>query len=264
LQRTTHSFVARLLLAVVSSGQLVTPTPTPTPTHTASTAPSIAYQLEPMMAATFTKQFTPAQIAILEKLNRRDGEHLIRLKEIIVPDAWPAAVEDELAYGLLPATWEWAVERPKAIVVLQQSQLFGAYEFGKLVRWGPTSSGRKETPTPAGTYNLTWKAKSRTSTDNDAWLLKWYFNFVNKRGVSFHQFELPGYAASHACVRLLERDAIWLYGWGEQWKLSPNGRDVLQTGTPVIVVGDYGHDKPAPWGSLDWWKALPVSLPERP
>ena len=113
---------------------------------------------------------------------------------MIVPEVWPSepADADELAYGVLPATWEWATERNKAIVVLQPEQVFGAYEFGKLVRWGPVSSGRKETSTPAGTYNLTWKTKSRTSTDNDQWLLKWYFNFINSRGVSFHQFELPG------------------------------------------------------------------------
>lgn len=222
----------------------------------------MAFKLEPVEPASFKKRFQTAQIAILEKLNRRDLEHLLRLKEMIVPDPWPANPEDELAYGLLPATWDWVVDRPKAIVVMQPEQLFGAYEFGKLVRWGPVSTGRKETSTPAGTYSLTWKSKSRTSTDNDQWLLKWYFNFINKRGVSFHQFELPGYAASHACVRLLERDAMWLYNWGEPWKLAPNGRDVLQQGSTVVVSGEYGHDKPGPWTSLDWWRALPIALPK--
>jgi len=122
------------------------------------------------------------------------------------------------------------------------------------------SSAAPETPTPSGVYHLTWRAKSRVSTDNAQWLLKWYFNFINSRGVSFHQFELPGYAASHACVRLLERDAMWLYGWGEQWKLAPGGKDVLQQGTVVVVSGQYGHDKLGPWTSLDWWTQLPVKL----
>jgi hypothetical protein len=220
----------------------------------------IAFRLEPVLPAALTEQYSALQLGILEKLNRRDVEHLARLKEMIVPEAWPADANDELAFGLLPATWDWAVDRPKAIVVSQPDQVFGAYEFGKLVRWGPVSSGRKETSTPAGTYNLTWKAKSRTSTDNDQWLLKWYFNFINARGVSFHQFELPGYAASHACVRLLERDAMWLYAWGEQWRVAPNGRDVLQQGTPVVIFGEYGHDKPGPWTSLDWWQRLPVRI----
>jgi lipoprotein-anchoring transpeptidase ErfK/SrfK len=235
---------------------------TPPPAAQETISPRIVYRLEPVTAAALTKQYSPAQIGILEKINRRDLEHLARLKEMVVPEVWPVepADSDELAYGVLPATWEWAAERNKAIFVSQPDQVFGAYEFGKLVRWGPISSGRKETFTPAGTFNLTWKTKSRTSTDNDQWLLKWYFNFINSRGISFHQFELPGYAASHACVRLLERDAMWLYGWGEQWKLAPGGREVLQQGTVVVVSGQYGHDKPGPWTSLDWWTRLPVTL----
>ena len=244
--------MAGLLVAIALAGSIAAAQDPAAPP-----ASRITFRLAPLNAATFKKQYTLSQIAILEKLNRRDIEHLVRLKELIVPETWS---EDELAYGLMPATWDWAADRPKAIVVLQPDQLFGAYENGKLVRWGPVSTGRKETSTPSGTYNLTWKAKSRVSTDNDQWILKWYFNFVNSRGVSFHQFELPGYAASHACVRLLERDAMWFYTWGEQWKLAPNGKAVLQTGTAVVVQGEYGHDKPAPWVSADWWQGLPVQI----
>lgn len=206
------------------------------------------------------KRFTPAQLGILEKLNRRDLEHLVRLKEIIVPETWS---DDELAFSPLPMEWAWAAQFDKAIVVDQPAQVFGAYEQGRLVRWGPVSTGRKETPTPSGVYHLTWRAKSRVSTDNAQWLLKWYFNFINERGVSFHQFELPGTAMSHACVRLLERDAQWVYGWGQQWTLSPDRRSVTATGTTVVVVGAYAHDQPAPWLTLDWWRQ-PITLPDVP
>jgi lipoprotein-anchoring transpeptidase ErfK/SrfK len=219
-----------------------------------------SYRLEPVNAARMAKQYSPWQIALLETLNRRDVERLARLNRMIVPDAWP---DDELALGVLPAAWASAESRAKVIVVSQPAQLFGAYEFGKLVRWGPVSSGREDTPTPAGVYNLTWKARSRRSTDNADWLLNWNFNFINARGVSFHQFELPGFAASHACVRLLERDAMWLYAWGEQWTLSPNGRDVTRPGTTVVVLGDFGHGKPGHWRSLEWWRRLPIELPIR-
>lgn len=213
-------------------------------------AARLLYHVEPLAPGELPKRFTPAQLALLEKLNRRDLEHLARLTELVVPDSWP---EDELAYSPLPTEWPWAAALPKALIVHQPAQVFGAYEYGRLVRWGPVSTGRKETPTPAGTFNLTWKSKSRRSTDNDAWLLKWYFNFINSRGVSFHEFDLPGAAASHACVRLLTRDAMWIYGWGEQWVLSPDGRTVVTPGTTVVVQDQVDFTNPTPWTTAGWW-----------
>lgn len=220
---------------------------------------ALSYRVEPVEAGALTKRFTPAQLAILEKLNRRDVAHLARLAEIIVPDLapehWPA---DDLAFSPLPMDWPSAVAIPKVLVVDQPAQVFGAYEFGRLVRWGPVSTGRKETPTPAGTFNLTWKARSRRSTDNDAWLLKWYFNFINSRGVSFHEFDLPGQAASHACVRLLTRDAMWIYEWGQQWVLSPDKQTVATPGTLIVVQGQVDFTTPTPWTSPGYWRTLVV------
>lgn len=208
-------------------------------------------------SAEWGSRFTPEQLALLEKLNRRDLEHLKRLESIIVPDVWTGIEND---YSPLPLRWEAVAALPKIIVVDQPMQVFAAYEFGQLVRWGPVSSGRKETPTPAGEYSLTWKAKSRVSTDNDQWLLKWYFNFINHRGISFHEFDLPGAAASHACVRLLPRDAQWLYGWGEQWRLTPDGRVIETKGTPVVIHGVVDFNRPTPWADPATW-AQPVPLP---
>jgi hypothetical protein len=206
------------------------------------------------------RHFSPAQLAVLEKLNRRDLEHLARLDRVIAPESW---ANDELEYSPLPDTWAWAEAVPKALVVHQPSQVFGAYESGRLVRWGPVSTGRKESPTPDGLFHLTWRAKSRRSTENDEWLLKWYFNFVNERGVSFHQFELPGRPASHACVRLLARDAKWIYDWGEQWQLNPDKHHVDRLGTPVLILGTYDFAQPAPWLTLEWWQT-PIELPTNP
>ncbi len=217
----------------------------------------VAYRTEPLATGELQKRFTPAQRAILEKLNRRDLTHLARLTELIVPDTWP---DDELAYSPLPSEWTWAAALPKALIVDQFAQVFGAYENGGLVRWGPVSTGRKETPTPAGSYNLTWKSKSRRSTDNEAWLLKWYFNFINSRGVSFHEFELPGAAASHSCVRLLTRDAMWIYEWGEQWQLSSDRQTVAVPGTTVVIQGVVDSKNPSPWTVPDWWR-VPLRLP---
>lgn len=229
----------------------------------AAQPPTAPYGFEPLpkTPAELAKKFTPAQIDILEMLNRRDREHLLRVDPptpgLLVPLTWS---EDPLTYSPFPRTWPGAEEVPKAIVVHQAMQAFAAYEKGQLVRWGPVSTGRKETPTPDGAFNLTWRARSRRSTDNEDWLLEWYFNFVDARGVSFHLFDLPGHPASHACVRLLLRDAQWLYGWGEQWSLDDSRRAVMKPGTPVVIIGAYPFGAPPAWLSLDALSA-PLTLP---
>lgn len=229
----------------------------------AGQTPSPLYRFEPIprTAAELSKRFTPAQIDILEMLNRRDRVHLLRsdpaIPGVLVPVTWS---DDPLSYSPFPRTWPAAEAHAKAIVVHQPMQAFGAYEKGQLVRWGPVSTGRKDTPTPEGAFNLTWRARSRRSTDNEDWLLEWYFNFVNERGVSFHLFDLPGYPASHACVRLLLRDAQWLYGWGEQWSLDDDHRELMMPGTPVVVLGTYPYGAPAAWLSLESL-STPLTLP---
>jgi hypothetical protein len=193
-------------------------------------------------------------------LNRRDKAHLLRTEPptpgLLVPVIWTA---DPLAYSPFPPSWPAAEKLPKAIVVHQAMQAFAAYENGKLVRWGPVSTGRKETPTPEGSFNLTWRSRQRRSTDNQDWLLEWYFNFVNERGVSFHLFDLPGYPASHACVRLLLRDAKWLYEWGEQWTLDSQ-RKLEAPGTPVWILGTHPYGTPPAW-LVTANLTKPVSLP---
>jgi lipoprotein-anchoring transpeptidase ErfK/SrfK len=228
-------------------------------------AAAYTFEALPRTDAELAKRFSEDQIQILEMLNRRDREHLVRADPptpgLLVPGSWSP---DPLVYSPFPATWPAAEPHPKSIVVDQPMQAFGAYEYGRLVRWGPVSSGRKETPTPEGAFNLTWRARSRRSTDNQDWLLEWYFNFVNARGISFHLFDLPGYPASHACVRLLLRDAQWLYGWGEQWTLA-DPRTVTAPGTPVVILGTYPFGSAPSWLSLDKLStpiALPAVLPE--
>jgi hypothetical protein len=212
--------------------------------------PPITYHLAPVQGIKALRtRYSSQELIILQKLNRRDLDHLLRLKEMVVPDQW---YYNELAYSPLPDTWSWAEQYPKAIIVHQPDQVFGAYENGRLVRWGPVSTGRKAAPTPTGLYNLKWKAKVHISTDNDEWRLPWYFNFINFRGLGFHQYELPGYPASHACIRLLEGDALWIYGWGEQWTLDAKRETLVQLGTPVLILGQYDFNAQPPWRSIEY------------
>jgi hypothetical protein len=114
------------------------------------------------------------------------------------------------------------------------------------------SSGAAHDPTPSGLFHLTWRSTGRHSTVNREWYMPWYFNFHSRRGLSLHQYVLPGRPASHACIRLLERDARWLYGWGRGWSDDARGDVVAGSGTPVLVVGSYDFSAPPPWMSPAW------------
>lgn len=212
-------------------------------------AQPISFRLEPT-PKDLGERFDSDQIALLELLNRADSGHLPRLDQLIVPDSWDLPVLD---YTPLPRRIDELAGRPKALVVHQPQQVFGAYEHGDLVRWGPVSTGRREHATPSGAFRLNWRSPGRQSTEDPDWYMEWYFNFHNRRGLALHQFALPGTPASHACVRLLERDARWIYGWGEGWTLDSRGWEVLEPGTPLWIVGNYDFDAPPPWfeeGSL--------------
>ncbi|HET6459935.1 MAG TPA: L,D-transpeptidase [Syntrophales bacterium] len=204
--------------------------------------------------------FNAEQIALLEKINRRDLAHLVRPNALVIPLQWTGR---ELDYSPFPSRYTWAEKYPKALVVDLPSQAFGAYEYGRLVHWGPVSSGRKDRPTPSGLFHLTWRTRGRHSTVNREWYMPWYFGFDNKHGLSLHQYDLPGYPASHECIRLLESDARWLYDWGEEWQLDKKGWKVLKPGTPLFICGSYDHASQPPWRSLEWL-AHGIRLPDDP
>jgi hypothetical protein len=72
-----------------------------------------------------------------------------------------------------------------------------------------------------------------------------------------------GTPASHGCVRVLRRDAQWLFEWGESWTLDTTGTRIVRPGTPVFVVGQYDFDAPPPWRSPAWL-AQAVEMPPLP
>jgi hypothetical protein len=226
------------------------------------TADAIDYRIERVTDANrdLASRFGGPEIALLEKLNRADARHLQRLTQLVVPSSW----RPEIDHSPFPFSYEAARAMPKLVVVDQPSQAFAAYEYGQQVHWGPVSSGRQAKPTPSGLFHLNWRARTRNSTLSGEWRLNWYFNFNNTRGLAFHEFELPGVPASHACVRLLARDAEWVYQWGEGWTVDKHGQ--LQTaGTPILILGGYAFGSQPPWLALDYWSkkiALPGLIPQ--
>ena len=204
-------------------------------------------------------RFTRSQLAILEKLNRANLARLRRLDQLVVPLVWH---DDDLRYSPFPSRYPAAAGIPKLLVIDQPAQAFAAYEAGRLARWGPVSSGRRAHPTPSGLFRVNWRSPGRRSTINPAWYMKWYVNFDSARGLALHLYTLPGYPASRACIRLLEHDAIWIYEWGDVWTLDARGQ-IVEHGTPLLIVGQYAFDAPPLWRSLEQL-TRGIDLPEAP
>jgi hypothetical protein len=187
--------------------------------------------------------FSDQELELLEKLNRVDRKTLLAQKQVVAPREWGRPEED---YSPLPNWLDWADQAVKTLLVHKPLQAFAAYENGRLVRWGPVSTGAARSPTPSGFFHLNWRSKGHRSTVNQDWFMPWYFNFNNRTGYSFHEFELPGGPASHGCVRLLGRDARWIYDWGASWTLDARGWKVTEDGTPVLIIGEYPHENETP------------------
>ena len=137
---------------------------------------------------------------------------------------------------------------PKTVLINKRVQAFALYENGQLVKWGPVSTGKSSTQTPSGLNYGNYKAKRKVSTVDESWILPYYFNFMNFEGVGVHQYALPGYPASHGCVRLYMDDAKYIFDWASMWDVE--GSEVARNGTPFMVFGEYDYSADKPWINL--------------
>lgn len=184
---------------------------------------------------------------IILLLNRIEKNRLKGGSRIIIPDT---IINDLLVYSPMPQHLTELDLIPKTVLIAQRIQAFGLYENGRLIRWGPVSSGKQSTPTPNGLNYANYKSKRKISTVDPTWIMPYYFNFMNYYGVGVHQYLLPGYPASHACVRLDMEDAVFIYHWAEPWTLDSKGRYLVKNGTPFMVFGEYNFDEQVPWLDL--------------
>ena len=183
---------------------------------------------------------------IVYAVNRTDAANFKKMDSVVIPDDLTGDIEFYLPF---PITVSALKDINKIVFFSYPTQTFAAYEKGELVYTGPTNMGREKDKTPTGLFFTNWKAEETTSTFDDEWELRWNFNIENKLGVGWHQYTLPGYPASHSCLRLQEKDARKLYDFADQWELA-NPETVKVKGTPVIVFGSYDFKAPKPWLEL--------------
>lgn len=191
-------------------------------------------------------------------LNRKETKYLRVGDTCVVPDK---IVDDNLAYSCFPYYYPEAKDLDKLIMVSNYYQSYGCYENGVLVRFAACNTGKEKTPTFPGRYALVWKDKKRRSSLDSTWIMPFTYNFHRYAGNAFHQFEMPGYAASHSCIRQFLSDAEWLFNWGRGVKVK-DGKQIWLSGTPVVIFGvpDYSLKKSGPWTYLKSNKERPFKL----
>lgn len=196
----------------------------------------------------FNETYSKEEQNVILGLNRLDTKNKWRADTLSIPDKFD---ETLMIYSPFPSKLEILKEVKKMVFFSYPIQAYALYESGTLVKWGPTSLGKKTAQTKRGLMFANWKKEFAISTVDSDWKLPYNFNIHNTLGIGWHQYDLPGYPASHSCLRLLRADAIYLYNWADQWVLNKGGATVKANGTPVIVFGDYGWGQKKPWKYLE-------------
>lgn len=139
---------------------------------------------------------------------------------------------DELTYTLVPAPAPTpaAAAEPKegaleVIVSIPQQRAY-VVRSGILVESAPVSTGRKGHPTPVGTFRILEKqVHHRSNIYSNAPMP--YMQRLTTYGIALHAGPLPGYPASHGCIRLPHAFAKKLFG------MTSTATRVTVTGQPV-------------------------------
>ena len=136
------------------------------------------------------------------------------------------------AEKLKPGEWVWAPEiaptGPVLVYVDLGRQLATVYRNGVRIAVSTISSGKPGHSTPTGVFTILEKNKVHFSSTYDNAPMP-YQQRLTWKGVAMHAGNLPGYPASHGCIRLPMEFAKKLF-------------DVTGMGGTVVIAG--GHEDP--------------------
>src|SRR6202158_5700310 len=90
---------------------------------------------------------------------------------------------------------------PIMAIVSLHNQRITVYDANGWILRAPVSSGQKERETPAGIFSVIQKeAEHYSNLYDDAYMP--HMQRITWSGIALHGRSLPGYAASHGCVRM--------------------------------------------------------------
>ncbi|HTZ67361.1 MAG TPA: L,D-transpeptidase [Roseiarcus sp.] len=152
---------------------------------------------------------------------------------------------DKSAEQLLNGEFDWDPERspggPILIIVSLPDQRVYVYRNGVRIAASTCSTGKLGHATPTGVFKILQKDKNHhSSTYNNAPMP--YMNRLTWSGVALHAGQLPGYPASHGCVRLPKEFAELLFGvtkLGMTVVIADDKSQPEEVTHPGMVLGEY-------------------------
>jgi lipoprotein-anchoring transpeptidase ErfK/SrfK len=165
---------------------------------------------------------------------------------------------------LKPGEYLWAPQLapsgPMLLVVNRETQRLVVYRNGLPIGISTVSTGKPGHRTPTGVFTILQKQIEHYSSLYDSAPMP-YMERLTWDGVALHGGTLPGYAASHGCIRLPKAFAEKLYG---ETRL---GMTVVVTDKPELprlapTPRLLAHDDAAPpHGAVVWAPARAISGP---
>src|SRR5207253_7641587 len=127
---------------------------------------------------------------------------------------------------------------PIIAIVSIKSQQVTFYDADGWILRAPVSTGVKERETPAGVFAVIEKDKDHHSTMyDDAWMPN--MQRITWNGIALHGGPLPGYAASHGCVRMPYGFAEKLFNKtriGMRVIIAPNDAAPVEFSHPALLM----------------------------
>lgn len=131
-----------------------------------------------------------------------------------------------------PAQIQSAPQDPLLVVISLRKQRLSVFNKNGRVVDSPISSGTSEFPTPTGVFSIIGKAVEHESNLYEGAQMP-FMQRLTWTGTAMHAGHLPGYPASHGCIRLPHAFSERLYGM-----TSINTRVVVTNGdvTPMAIA----------------------------
>jgi hypothetical protein len=127
---------------------------------------------------------------------------------------------------------------PIMAIVSIKSQHVTIYDADGWILRAPVSTGIKGRETPAGVFSVVEKDKDHHSNlYDDAWMPN--MERITWSGIALHGGPLPGYAASHGCIRMPYGFAENLFGRtqiGMRVIIAPNDAEPVEFSDPKLFV----------------------------